>query len=558
MNLKEFLQSKMTDVKAGKSTANFVDLGKHINLNWENRLLPGGVWSLDVGSLNILEDSKYANQWFKKKYPGKTLKQVNKTRIAKEFVEHVLKQVPSDNPIELKGHALQSQNKPGTAFGEGASGARKNTLYQRWWGNEPGFRTLPNGSLIYEPKLSKPTGGTVAKGKYKQFKGTWDEYRKAAEAFLRKHKSNPKITLTDFYKEQGQLDGRLLKNKAGKGAYDIQEKFKTVGDTSSVKRTANVSKKTLTFDETIDFYKRQNIPNWKERAAFDYINDVQTRKAVKSRVKDANVKLKEFGTPKSQLLSYEHLGPISDPIRGGFEHRTNIAEVTAGPNYAKSDFLPNRSTFQIQKVPTTRSSALRIAAERTPLADDATRFGAMYQDATSGTVPRAGKRLKKLEALSILGKAGRTLQKTTAGKLVSKASKQIGKFIPGVSTAITSTQATQAMQLAVRNPTFANKAFAAARALEAGLDGAGLAAQASLIGAPVGFAAEIGSLLVGFGTDAAQAIHSNWNNARGIQGSGDDLLPTKKPTPEPVTLKPRPRLPRNSINRIVGVATDVL
>ena len=29
MNLKEFLQSKMTDVKAGKSTANFVDLGKH-------------------------------------------------------------------------------------------------------------------------------------------------------------------------------------------------------------------------------------------------------------------------------------------------------------------------------------------------------------------------------------------------------------------------------------------------------------------------------------------------------------------------------------------------
>ena len=74
MNLKEFLQSKMTDVKAGKSTANFVDLGKHINLNWENRLLPGGVWSLDVGSLNILEDSKYANQWFKKKYPGKTLK----------------------------------------------------------------------------------------------------------------------------------------------------------------------------------------------------------------------------------------------------------------------------------------------------------------------------------------------------------------------------------------------------------------------------------------------------------------------------------------------------
>ena len=528
----------MADVQAGKTKNNFIDLGKNINLNWEDRLQPGGVWSLDVGSLDILEDNKEGQKWFKKRYPGKTLSQVNKTRVAKEYTEHILSQLPEGQAVQIKGHAIQSQNKPGTEFGKGATGKAKDSIYNRWWADKPGFRTHSDGSLVYE----KPKGGAVTQGKYKQFKGTFTEYKKAAEAFLKKHKNNPKITLTDFYKEQGQLDGRLLKNKAGGGAYNIQEKFKTVGDTSTAKRKANVLKKTLTLDETLDFYIRNGDPDAAVKASFDYITDVNTRQALKSRVKDANIKLKEFGTPKSQLLSYEHLSPISEPIRGGFEHRTNIAEVTAGPNYAKSDFLPNRATLRAQNIPTTRSSALRIVSQRTPLADDATRFGAVYQDATSGTVSRSGKRLNRFENFlktkvtdaSILKKAA----DTPAAKLVSKVYKPIGKFIPGVSTAITSTQAANAMRVAVANPTFANRAFAAARALEAGLDGAGLAAQASLIGAPVGFAAEIGSLLVGFGTDAAQAIHKDWNKARGIS----DVTPTKAASQTTELLPPPTRI----------------
>ena len=63
MDLKEFLQSKMTEIKAG-STDNFVDLGRHINLNWEDKLVPGGVWAFDLGSTNFIEDSEYAQKWF--------------------------------------------------------------------------------------------------------------------------------------------------------------------------------------------------------------------------------------------------------------------------------------------------------------------------------------------------------------------------------------------------------------------------------------------------------------------------------------------------------------
>ncbi len=113
MSLAKLLQSKMADVQAGKTKNNFIDLGKNINLNWEDRLQPGGVWSLDVGSLDILEDNKEGQKWFKKRYPGKTLSQVNKTRVAKEYTEHILSQLPEGQAVQIKGHAIQSQNKPG-------------------------------------------------------------------------------------------------------------------------------------------------------------------------------------------------------------------------------------------------------------------------------------------------------------------------------------------------------------------------------------------------------------------------------------------------------------
>ena len=154
MSLDEFLQSKMADVQAGKTKNNFIDLGKNINLNWEDRLQPGGVWSLDVGSLDILEDNKEGKTWFKKKYPGKTLNQVNKTRVAKEYTEHILDRMPVGQAVQIKGHAIQSQNKPGTEFGKGATGKAKDSIYNRWWGDKPGFRSHSDGSLIYEKPMS--------------------------------------------------------------------------------------------------------------------------------------------------------------------------------------------------------------------------------------------------------------------------------------------------------------------------------------------------------------------------------------------------------------------
>ena len=85
---------------------------------------------------------------------------------------------------------------------------------------------------------------------------------------------------------------------------------------------------------------------------------------------------------------------------------------------------------------------------------------------------------------------------------------KLGKFIPGVSTAITGAQAANALKIAKASPTVGNRTWAALRGAEAGLDAVGLAATTTGIGAPIGLAAEMGSLVLGFGTDAAQAIHS--------------------------------------------------
>jgi len=127
-------------------------------------------------------------------------------------------------------------------------------------------------------------------------------------------------------------------------------------------------------------------------------------------------------------------------------------------------------------------------------------------------------------------------------RVVRGVAKRAGKFIPGISTGITATQATNALQIAARNPTFANKTWAALRVAEAGLDSAGLAAQASLIGAPLGFAAEIGSLIIGFGTDAAQAIHKG-----GFQVKNTDLSKRTTKTGKPIS----------NIRRITGAFDDV-
>ena len=108
------------------------------------------------------------------------------------------------------------------------------------------------------------------------------------------------------------------------------------------------------------------------------------------------------------------------------------------------------------------------------------------------------------------------------GKSAGKAAKQtlkVGRHLLGpASVGITGNQARLAIGRAVSNPTVANKIWAGLRGAEAGLDAAGLAATATGVGLPLGAAAEVGSMVLGLGTDAAQAIHS-----KGLKIKNTDL-----------------------------------
>ena len=126
----------------------FVKIANNIQLSWEDKIYPGGVWSLDVGVRDITKDNPEILKWAKKRWP-KDLP--SSTRLTKEYVTYLMDKVlPEGANYHIKGQAIQGQNMEGTKFGEGASGARKNDTYFKWWGDKEGVRRLPDGSLLYQ------------------------------------------------------------------------------------------------------------------------------------------------------------------------------------------------------------------------------------------------------------------------------------------------------------------------------------------------------------------------------------------------------------------------
>ena len=115
------------------------------------------VWNLDVATSNMFEGNPHAQAWFAKKYPGKDLSKMGKGELARASLKYVpdfLNEVPPPNSsIILKGSTISAETAP--KFGLKTTGAKKKGLYQRLWGNLPGFQELADGSLMFSKNLLK-------------------------------------------------------------------------------------------------------------------------------------------------------------------------------------------------------------------------------------------------------------------------------------------------------------------------------------------------------------------------------------------------------------------
>ncbi len=115
------------------------------------------VWNLDVATSNMFKGNPHAQAWFAKKYPGKDLSKMGKGELARASLKYVpdfLNEVPPpDSNIILKGSTISAETAP--KFGLKTTGAKKKGLYQRLWGNLPGFQELSDGSLMFSKNLLK-------------------------------------------------------------------------------------------------------------------------------------------------------------------------------------------------------------------------------------------------------------------------------------------------------------------------------------------------------------------------------------------------------------------
>lgn len=115
------------------------------------------VWNLDVATSDMFKGNPHAQAWFAKNYPGKDLSKMGKGELARASLKYVpdfLKEVPPPNSnIILKGSTISTQTAP--KFGLKTTAAKKKGLYQRLWGNLPGFQELADGSLMFSKNLLK-------------------------------------------------------------------------------------------------------------------------------------------------------------------------------------------------------------------------------------------------------------------------------------------------------------------------------------------------------------------------------------------------------------------
>tara|TARA_Y100001963_G_C6744556_1_gene430851 strand:+ start:68 stop:1597 length:1530 start_codon:yes stop_codon:yes gene_type:complete len=255
--LRKQLANNMANIVVNRLPETFIDIAPDINLTWTDRLYPGGVWAVDVGTLDVLKDNPEAQAWFKRTFKDK---KPSSLRVAKAYVEHLLDDVlPEGATYHIKGHAIQSQNKPGTEFGKGATGATKNELYQKWWGNKKGMQVLPDGSLMYQghdigtPVTRPPTSGAP------------NEYIEALskEDWRMRKRLSPNSRIKNQYGEQWGLPKEKWWKVEGAGE-GVEGRLKTKGlaydNFKSGIRRAGVKGKTLTmspweWDAVYEAYK---------------------------------------------------------------------------------------------------------------------------------------------------------------------------------------------------------------------------------------------------------------------------------------------------------------
>ena len=291
----------------------FVQIAPDINLTWEDKIYPGGVWSVDVGTLDVLKDNPEAQAWFRKTFKGK---KPSSLRVAKMYVEHLMEDVlPEGANYHFKGQAIQSQNRPGTAFGEGATGAAKNEVYGKWWGDKKGMQTLSDGSLLYQADamgldVTRPPAS-----------GAPSEYIEALskEDWRKRKRLSPDQSIKNTYGEEWGLPREKWWKVEGTGE-GIEGRLKTKGlaydNFKTGIRRAGIKGKTLTMSP------------WEWDSVYEAYKYAQ-----------------------KHGYHVDHIDPIS---KGGFHVWDNLQVLDANDNLIKSaktdveGIIPKRETYLTQ------------------------------------------------------------------------------------------------------------------------------------------------------------------------------------------------------------------
>ena len=292
----------------------FVTIANDIQLSWEDKIYPGGVWSLDVGVRDITKDNPEILKWAQKRWP-KGLP--SSTRVTKEYVTYLMDNVlPEGANYKLKGQAIQGQNMPGTEFGKGASGARKDDLYFKWWGDKPEVQRLPDGSLLYQ---ADALGSNVTRP---PTSGAPNEYIEALskEDWRKRKRLSPNQKIKNSYGEQWGVPRENWWKVEGTGEGGIEGRLKTKG--LAYDNFKSGIRRALTKGKTLQ------MSPWEWDAVYEAYKYAQ-----------------------KHGYHVDHIDPIS---KGGFHVWDNLQVLDANDNLIKSaktdveGIIPKRETYLTQ------------------------------------------------------------------------------------------------------------------------------------------------------------------------------------------------------------------
>lgn len=179
--------------------------------------------------------------------------------------------------------------------------------------------------------------------------------------------------------------GRIAKIERRGGDQGLKVVYSDTLSNKGDNRRATTKGKTISLKEREDWYRRNLYDDPKGRALADQKADQAARKKTRQGIKVANQSI----TDPDQKLIYEHLSPLNadEKTRGGFESGRNTVPAEAKPNGIKSDRVASAQTYREQRVPMSRSEAIRADAHKEPLPDPKKRFNAVFKDIISNNRP---------------------------------------------------------------------------------------------------------------------------------------------------------------------------